>query len=124
MLTPSLPSISTVLPPTASCSVNDALVSVLPQVVEGEIGGCGEVPDEVVAVIGTDVSQEVTGAQVIPSSGSESQGGGTDAPDDRETGQCILICRLGGRLYFFSFWCICTCKFFLWNISPLVIRVL
>ena len=103
MLTPSLPSISTVLPPTASCSVNDALVSVLPQVVESEIGGSREVPDEVVAVIGTDVSQEVSGAQVIPSSGSESQGGETDAPVDRETGQCILICRLGGRLYFFSF---------------------
>ena len=103
MLTPSLPSISTVLPPTASCSVNDALVSVLPQIVEGETGGSGEVPDEVVAVIGADISQEVTGAQVVPSSGSESQEGETDAPVDRETGQCILICRLGGRLYFFSF---------------------
>ena len=91
------------LPPTASCSVNDALVSVLPQIVEGEIGGSGEVPYEVVAVIAAEVSQEVTGAQAIPSSGSESQGGETDAPVDRETGQCILICRLGGRLYFFSF---------------------
>ena len=75
----------------------------LPQVVEGETGGSGEVPDEVVAVIGTDVSQEVTGAQVIPSSGSKSQGGETDAPVDRETGQCVLICRLGGGVDFFSF---------------------
>ena len=73
----------------------------LPQIVEGEIGGSGEVPDEVVAVIGADVSQEVTEAQVIPSSGSESQGGETDAPVDRETGQCVLICRWGGRVYFF-----------------------
>ena len=84
------------LPPTASCSVNDALVSVLPQIVEGEVGDSGEVPSEVVAVIGADVSQEITGTQAIPSSESESQGGETDAPSDRETGQCVIIFRLGG----------------------------
>ena len=103
MLTPSLPPVSTVLPPTARCSLNDALVSVLPQIVEGEIGDSGEVPGEVVAVIGTDASQEITGTQVFPSSESESQGGETDAPGDRETGQCVIIFRLGGRLYFFLY---------------------
>ena len=74
------------LPPVASCSVNDALVSVLPQTVGCDIGESGEVPGEVVAVIGADVSQEITETQAIPSSDSESQGE-TDAPGERETRQ-------------------------------------
>ena len=75
-----------------SCSVNNALVSVLPQIVEGKIHGSEEVPGEAVSAIGADTTQDITVVRAVPSSDSESQGGETDAPGERKTGQYSIFC--------------------------------
>ena len=106
---------SSVLPPvlsvlTVHASVNDVLTSALSASESGPPSGlflsCSA-EDPTNASVGPVGSQpRVSDPAPSPTGGSdsESQGGETVAPVDRETGQCILICCLGGRLYFFSFY--------------------
>ena len=102
-----LPPVSSVL--TVRASVNDVLTSALNASGSGPSSGlflsCSAEDPTSVSVDPVGSQPHVTDPVPSPTGGSdsESQGGETDAPVDRETGQCILICCLGGRLYFFSF---------------------
>ena len=85
------------LRPSADYSINDVLISVLPQT--GEVGALstsvaeapGDVPVAVTTAIEVQVSEKSIESQAVLSSGSESQGGETDPPVEKETGQYISI---------------------------------
>ena len=78
-----LPSVSTILPPKSTCSVNDALTSVL--CASGVVASCSEVSPQVANTL-PETSSPVTRLVVATSSDSESQGGETDPPSKRKTG--------------------------------------
>ena len=107
---------SSVLPPVSSvltvrATVNDVLTSALSASESGPSSGlflsCSAEDPTNASVDPVGGQPRVSDLALSPTGGSDSesqsQGGETDAPVDRETGQCILICCLGGRLYFFSF---------------------
>ena len=104
---------SSVLPPVSSvlavrATVNDVLTSALSASESGPSSGlflsCSAEDPTTASVDPVGGQPRVSDPALSPTGGSdsESQGGETDAPVDRETGQCILLCCLGGRLYFFS----------------------